>query len=292
MRLRLGVTFFLLIVLCPFSEAMAKKSHALKPLQLIPTLPPVLTSYDIYVGGVHLVAAQIWFEEQGNIYHTVVRAGTYGLWGHLFPWKTVLDAHGTIAGDTFKPQEFYTRDEWAHKPKVTKIHFDGKGGVTPEFEPPSHDENREIVTPEQKANSLDPVTALLQMLAHVAVDKSCAIPVPVFDGKRRFDITGRDEGIDTVESDEYGVYNGKARLCAADFKMISGEWKDREHARFWQKTETESGREPFHIWLASPDKGLPEIPVRMESGSIAGLVVIHLTSWRYVSADEIKAQTP
>jgi hypothetical protein len=74
--------------------------------------------------------------------------------------------------------------------------------------------------------------------------------------------------------------------------MISGEWKDAEHARFWKKTETEPGREPFHIWLASPDPRLPEIPVRLESGSIAGLVVVHLSSWRFVSADDIKAESP
>ena len=130
------------------------------------------------------------------------------------------------------------------------------------------------------------------MLAHVAVDKSCAVPVPIFDGKRRFDITGKDAGEGATVGDEYGVYSGPARLCDADFKMISGEWKDREHAHFWQKTETESGRDPFHIWLASPAPGLPEMPVRLETGSIAGLVVIHLSSWRYASVDEIKAQTP
>ena len=39
---------------------------------------------------------------------------------------------------------------------------------------------------QQKKGALDPVTALLQMLAHVAVDDSCAYTVPVFDGKRGF----------------------------------------------------------------------------------------------------------
>ena len=130
------------------------------------------------------------------------------------------------------------------------------------------------------------------MLAHVAIRNSCALPVPVFDGKRRFDITGRDGGYADTDAEDYGVYTGRARLCHVDFKMISGEWKDREHARFWPKTETESGREAFHIWLASPVGGLPELPVRLESGSIAGLIVVHLSSWRYVSTEEIKAQLP
>jgi len=286
----------LILMFVPLPLAHARPLHSHIPSQigpqLIPPLPPIYTTYDVYVGGIHLVAAQVWFEEQGSVYHAVVKAGTYGIWNKFFPWNTILDAHGRIVGDRLNPQEFYTRDEWGQKPKITKLHFDGIGNVTPEFDPPNHDENREVVTRDQRVHSLDPVTALLQMVAHVAIEHTCTILVPIFDGKRRFDITGRDEGYDMIQGDDYGVYTGKARLCGTDFKMISGEWKDREHARFWQKTETESGREPFHIWMASPANGLPEIPVRLESGSIAGLVVGHLSSWRYASSDEIKAQTP
>lgn len=300
MRLLLTILCSLILATAPVASAQAKTRHQHRHIQTpervapppIPVLPPLYTTYDIYVGGIHLVEARTWFEEQGDHYHAIVRANTHGFWGKLFPWNTVLDAHGLISGDQLKPQEFFTRDEWSHKPKITKLHFDGKGGVEPEFDPPNHDENREIVTPEQKQGSLDPITALLQMLAHVAVYSSCNVTVPIFDGKRRFDITGKDDGTGTTQGEDYGVYSGKARLCSADFKMISGEWKDREHAHFWQKTETESGREPFHIWLASPVADEPEMPVRMETGSIAGLVVVHLSSWRYASHDEIKAQTP
>jgi hypothetical protein len=288
MRIRQAILLGLLCAALPFASAQAEK---LKPSR-IPVLPPIHTTYDVYVGGFHLVAAQIWFEEQKNAYHVVVKAGTEGFWGWLLPWNTILDARGRINGDRLEPKDFFTRDEWAHKPKITKLHFNGKGDVVPEFDPPNTDKNREIVTKEQRQGALDPITALLQMLAHVAVDKSCAIPVPVFDGKRRFDIVGRDAGYEITENEDYGVYSGKARLCGADFKMISGEWKDREHANFWKKTETEAGREPFHIWLASPAKGLPELPVRLESTSVAGLVVVHLSSWSYATSGEIRSQNP
>ncbi len=282
---------FLAVMLPLVAHAKAAK-YPVAEVQILPVLPPVETTYDIYVGGLHLVTAHIWFEEQGNVFHTIVRAQDLGLLARFLPWNTILESYGRIKGDHFEPKEFFTRDEWNHKPKITKLHFNAKGDITPEFIPPSGPENREEVTLEQRIGSLDPVTALLQMLAHVAVDNSCAIPVPVFDGKRRFDIVGRDDGNDTLNEPDYEAYSGKARQCAADFKMISGEWKDAEHARFWKKTESEAGREPFHIWLASPAKGMPEIPVRMETGSIAGLVVIHLTSWHYVSAADIKAQAP
>ncbi len=301
MKLARALVLALTLAVLPLVSAEAKIKKPRRPAAAlaesklapsrIPVLPPIVTTYDVYVGGFHLVTSTIWFEEQRNAYHVVVKANTRGFWGRMFPWNTFLDAHGLIDGDRLRPKEFFTRDEWKNKPKITKLHFDQRGNVVAKFDPPSNDgDRREPVTEDQKSGSLDPITALLQMLASVNVNKTCGVPVPVFDGKRRFDITGKDAGTDFTDPDDYGVYKGNARLCSADFKMISGEWKDREHAKFWQKTETEAGREPFHIWLAPPAKGLPEMPVRLETGSIAGLVVVHLSSWRYATAEEIKAQ--
>jgi hypothetical protein len=268
------------------AEAKKAYRHAAPPPpaeepQLLPVLPPVSASYDVYVGGIHLLTAEAFFQEQDGKYQAELKGKTYGFWQRLFPWNTVMDVKGSIHSDTFVPAEFFTRDEWNHKPKITKLHFDGTGEVVPDFDPPNHDENREIVTPEQRHGALDPISALLQMLAHVAVQKNCTVTVPVFDGKRRFDISGGHESSGIIDEGDYSTYKGNARVCAADFKMISGEWKDREHARFWQKTETEEGRDPFHIWLAKPAPDLPEIPVRLESGSVWGLIVIHLTTWHY-----------
>ena len=252
--------------------------------QLIPVIPPVVVSYDIYVGGLHLMSADILFQEQRGQYHSHVKAHTaYGFWYNHLPWDTMLDAVGTIKKDRFIPSEFKTIDEWKHHPKETRLHFDVEGNVSPEFIPPSHDENREVVSEDRRRGSLDPVTAMLQLLAQVAVMGNCQATVAVFDGKRLFQISGHDEHMEDIDGENYGIYKGSARLCTADFEMQAGEWKEKDHIQngFWQLNGKERGREPFSIWLASPEAGLPELPVRMQSGSIWGLIVVHLSGWRY-----------
>ena len=196
---------------------------------------------------------------------------------------------GSLKKDGFAPAEFHTRDVWQNKPKITMLHFTKNGDVTPEFDPPSHDENRETVTTDERRGALDPITALLQMLAHVAVNKDCDVKVSVFDGKRLFDVSGTDAGQDVIDEGDYGVFKGTARLCDAGFKMVAGEWQDRKPSRFWQKNDTEAGRDPFRIWMASIDPNLPEMPVRLESGSVFGLIIIHLSHWHYATSDEIKS---
>jgi len=258
------------------------------PAQVIPKLQPIMTTYDVYVGGLHFLTADILFREESGRYKTHLHAHTAGYLYNVLKWDGDVSSTGKIRGDRFEPVAYSNLDVWHDKPKVTKLEFDRKGDIKTEFNPPNTDQNREIVTDAQKKGALDPVTALLQMLAHVALDQSCDMKVPVFDGKRRFDLNGQDRGQENVDGADYGVYSGPARLCAVDFSMIAGEWKDREKNKFWQHENGENGRDPFHIWLASVAPGLPELPVRLESTSAFGDIIVHLTKWHYATSEDLK----
>lgn len=277
---------FLLVVFLFFPDlAMAKSKSAAKIL--IPSIPPVIVTYDVYVGGVHLMSADVYFEENAARYRSRVLGHTNGIWYRLFPWNTELKVEGKIRGDKFIPSEFYTRDIWNNNPRTTWLHFQKNGDVKPAFDPPNTDKNREIVDFPLRRGSLDPITGLLQLLAHVAVHDSCAVTVPIFEGKRRFDITGIDVGHEDIDEEDYSAFKGEARTCDAEFTMVAGEWKGKtpDH-NFWSRNDKEQGREPFHIWLGSLGEGLPQMPVRLESGSVWGLIVMHLSSWHYATPQE------
>jgi hypothetical protein len=276
----------LLLALSP-GLACAKTRHAPEPEMLIPPIPPVVVTYNVYVGGINLMSADIAFVEQASRYRARVLGHTAGIWYKFFPWNTELKVEGKIREDQFVPTEFFTRDVWNEKPKSTWLHFQKNGDVKPAFDPPNDDKNRELITLEQRRGSLDPVTGLLQLLAHVAVYNSCATTVPIFEGKRRFDITGVDVGHEEIDEEGYSAFNGTARTCDADFTMVAGEWKDRAPDRFWKRDKDEDGREPFHIWLGTLAPDLPEMAVRLESGSVWGLIVMHLSAWHYATPEEV-----
>jgi hypothetical protein len=279
------ISFGLLLVLVLMPAAVLARPAA----QHIPNVKPIIVTYDVYVGGVHFLTGDVLFQEQKDKYHSIVKAHTYGFWYKMLPWDTMLDASGKIAGDHFVPVEFHTRDEFKHKPKTTRLVFDGKGNVDAEFNPPSNDGDKwEAVTPDQKRGALDPITGLLQMLASSAMTKSCAVTVPIFDGKRRFDITATDAGMDSLDEEGYSVFKGQAHICDATFNMVAGAWKEGEKNGFWKLNDKDAGREPFHIWLANLSPDLPEMPVRLESGSVWGLIIMHLSQWRYAGPDDLK----
>ncbi len=186
------------------------------------------------------------------------------------------------------PVEYDTHDLWGKKAHATKLIFT-RNDIKASYEPPETDNSPDKLMPEQKIGALDPLTAMLQLLAHVDMEKNCNVTVPVFDGKRRFDIIGEDAGTQHVDDDDYNVYKGDARLCDAKFRAVSGEWTEKVKAGFWKKADSGEDREPFHIWLASIAPGVPELAVRLETGSSFGDIVVHLTAWRYANVGEVKA---
>jgi len=282
---------YALFACCLYLMLISTPAHAKpapKPKVLIPTIPPITVTYDVYVGGVHLMTADVFFQEQAARYRARVLGHTYGFWYKVLPWNTILKAEGKMRGDRFIPSEFYTRDEWNHKPKSTWLHFKKNGDVTAAFDPPNTDTNREEVTAAQRRGSLDPVTGLLQLLVHVAVHKDCNVSVPIFEGKRRFDIIGSDNDTEAIDDGDYNAFHGTAQVCNAEFTMVAGEWKDKIRDQFWKRDKGENAREPFHINLGAVDPTLPELPVRLESPSVWGLIVMHLSKWHYATPEEMK----
>jgi hypothetical protein len=286
----LTVALFLLAGSALPSHAQPAAPHMKKsePGTQIPKLPPVMTTYEIYVGGLHFLTADILFQEEGGTYKTRMHAHTAGYLYKVLKWDGEVSSTGRIKGDHFEPIAYHNIDTWRDKPKTTELDFDNNGNIKANFDPPNTDQNRNTVTDAQKQGALDPVTALLQMLAHVAIDQDCNVSVPVFDGKRRFDLNGEDKGLEIVDEKDYGIYSGAARLCSVDFNMIAGEWKDREKNKFWEKENGEQGRDAFHIWLASVGDGMPALPVRLESASSWGPIIGHLTNWHYATSAELK----
>jgi len=288
MRRFIALTFVLLLLAGSTLPTHAQPASPHVGNSRIPKLPPVMTTYEVYVGGIHFLTAEILFQEEADKYKTHMHAHTAGYLYKLLKWDDNVSSSGRIKGSKLQPISYQSVDTWRDKPKTTELVFDGKGNIKANFDPPNTDKNRETVSDEQKQGALDPVTALLQMLAHVAVNQDCNVSVPVFDGKRRFDLNGEDKGVETVDEKDYGVYSGAARLCAVDFNMIAGEWKDREKNKFWEKENGEKGRDAFHIWLASLAPNVPELPVRLESESAWGPIIGHLANWHYATPEEIK----
>jgi hypothetical protein len=281
-RFQLGAALILVPLLsapCAADAAADKK---------LPVLEPIEARYDIYLGGVHLARAQITYQSRPQFYVMDVAAQTHGMWYKLFPWNVSIKSEGVLGDTKLKPAKYVNTTAWKHQPKTTTLDYAPDGKVKVSFVNDSNDEKRDQVPPEMLRSTLDPVSSVLQLMGNLAMDNSCNATAPVFDGKRRFDVKTTDKGEATLSLPKYNVYSGDVRNCEVQFEMIAGKWRDRERSKFWLNSKGEADRPPFTVSLAHVSPQAPYIPVRVEGKSGYGLIVVHLTGWKY--GNELKRE--
>jgi uncharacterized protein DUF3108 len=86
---------------------------------------------------------------------------------------------------------------------------------------PPPDGDRVELTDEHRRQVLDPLSALLIPVGEAGVsDAACARTLPIFDGRRRYDLKLAFKRIEPVKADT--GYAGPAVVCAVTFQPIAG----------------------------------------------------------------------
>ncbi len=245
------------------------------------TARPIAAEYQIYVGGVHFVDATAYVNLDAKKYHMMARAQTIGLWGRWFPWETSVESEGRAEHDSVQPLAHKAVSAWKHKPKTMLLNFDEQGTVAIAPESTDAPALQDRLADDVVKDTVDPLSGVLQLMAHYTIHDDCNAATAVFDGKRRFDLVTADLGTVQLRNNELSVFSGAARKCELRFKLIAGQRKDMEQRAFWQTDKGRENRPPFTIWLAKLRPDLPPMPVMAETKSPFGYVMIYLKAWRF-----------
>jgi len=208
-----------------------------------------------------------------------LEAETQGLIGSLFPWKASFNTSGHTEKDTMIPTVYTTRSTWKKGVKVTEMNYAPDGKVlkttTQSDGKTQTDRNIDDVLAN---NAVDLLTGALNIFQHVKKTSSCKGKFPVFDGKRRFNITLVDDGKETLPPSRYSRFSGEALRCTLKVEPVAG-FNKKDQKRGWMAVQnhTEERHKLPTLWLASvKENNYQVIPVRMEIASAYGTVVAHL----------------
>ncbi|MEE8515177.1 MAG: DUF3108 domain-containing protein [Alphaproteobacteria bacterium] len=234
--------------------------------------------YDIYVGGLHALAATVDVTQDGPRYRATAAGQTKGLINFLFAWTSRVKVTGQRHEDGYRPQRYLSASRWRGKARARRLDFFGGGAYRLERMPPRKTASkRQPLPPEMIRHTVDPLTAGLKAIEHLVRAGSCGGTIRVFDGKRRYDIALADEGGDVVEPSRLSIFQGPARRCRFTMDRIHG-FKKRRYTNFWNDSEDNGqGMWDFEVWIARPKPGVPPVPVRFEGEIHHGSVMIHLT---------------
>lgn len=237
--------------------------------------------YDIYAGGFRALDALLELDLDKKAYDMALEAKTQGFIGDLFPWKAsyTTSGHTDDHGDLV-PTTHISRSTWKKSEKLTEMDFDPNGKLL-KMTTQKGDKTTVERDIDQKlaGDAVDMLTGVLMMFKNAENTDKCAGSFPVFDGKRRFNITMKDDGQENLIKSDYSSFEGRALRCTVRVEPVAGfDKKDAKRGWMAVQAHTEKRNKPTTIWLAPVEKEGTVVPVRMEISSDYGTVVAHLTN--------------
>jgi len=233
----------------------------------------VRLSYDAYLGPLYVVSAEAELRLEGDRYRVATRAQSEGLADLFFSWRSEARSEGMMAGRRLLPMRHVVKVYWRGEPRQIRLTYNEPGAAARPIdflvEPPIDTAERDPVPPGLTVGTVDPLSATLSVLLGIASGGRCEGQLPVFDGRRRYDMIVRPGAPEVLPAIHSSVFAGPAQRCDFELRRVAGFWK--RPSRFGQRVT-----DPV-LWVASPLDGVPPLPVRFTASTGFGDLRIHLT---------------
>ncbi|MGE0715296.1 MAG: DUF3108 domain-containing protein [Alphaproteobacteria bacterium] len=225
-------------------------------------------AYDVSVAGVPALGLRLEVDVRPDRYQIASVMETRGFIGLLFPWTMQSEVRGVVVGDVLRPVDYRFSSVLYGTERTARLRFAPDGSVTTETNHVSGDEDRAPVPPEMRRGSVDVLTGILRVTRRLDRTGLCTTTVPVFDGRRRYDLLFSDAPLDAANPRH-------VRTCVGSINRIAGFLKS---AFAWG--DDDDGR-AASISAARIFPGAPLIPFRLEFGTPVGVAYAQLQEARH-----------
>ena len=228
--------------------------------------------YDVRFGPLPVLSMELTSEVGGDRYRATSALRTEGLIGKLFPWRSKAESRGRREGPALHPQWHRSEGSYRSERRTVEIDYPDDGPVRAVVTP-GPEKKRDVVPDELQQATVDPLTASL-----LTVGTECHGLVPVFDGRRRYDLRLEELPPATVPWSRGALYAGSAKRCRATVEARAGFWRDDPRDSDTPTT--------LDLWIASPGERLPPVPVYLELSGARGTLGIVLTKARALDSPD------
>jgi Protein of unknown function (DUF3108) len=234
------------------------------------SLPPASLAYTAYLGGVAFGAMAFDVALAEDAYALGFRMRTEGFLGWLLPWSQSVRASGEVAGG-LRPRWLRSDGLWRGRARHIEIVFAPEGATVASADPAIDSEDRDPVPLEATRGATDLMSAIVEVARGLDQGLLCDRRVPVFDGRRRYDVLFAHGGPETLPQSAYAPIAGEATRCSFQFELIAGGLRTASGTRLVAPDAVS------RVWFKRVGHDLPPIPVRLETDTNFGTLVIHLT---------------
>lgn len=227
-----------------------------------------LIGYEILLSGFTVGDIQITAEFSSNKYRILANTRNSGVLRLLAGFTSRAESDGRTNLGKVMPLNHRADNVWVGEKRYVRNAYDNDGGVRAEVVPSAADDGRDQVPEHQRAGTIDPLSAAFQASLWAGSDHACEDRLPVFDGRRRYDLHFRRLGEEEISGP---FYSGTALRCHVRIDRIVGfsrtPWLLRSQAS-----------DTAHIWFATVVADLPPLPTRLRADLGLGTAEVILVS--------------
>jgi hypothetical protein len=229
--------------------------------------------YDVWAGGVRILEAEITIRTSGQRYRMDMEAELVGPPSWVEDYKLESYSEGVLGEAGPQPEIYRLESEEDDEDHWVQLAY-ANGMPIVEADTNLEKKRREPVAEALKQDSVDPLTGLLSLVLQAAAGNACEGQVPVFDGRRRFDVSLTDAGAGEVAKSRINAYEGPTRRCEVSLTPIAGyRYSGHDKAQF-----------PESVVLQGAElvPGLPPLPVRLDTEIEYGALILHLVDYEAI----------
>ncbi|MEX1152893.1 DUF3108 domain-containing protein [Parvibaculum sp.] len=235
-------------------------------------------TYRLYGGGLLILSLDTRAELDATRYRIASDIATEGLVDRFFHGRMSSRAHGLLTEAGPRMQRYRQHYKGSFGERSVDMRLADDGGYDVEAEPDAGYLEHGPLDPKAVVGTVDPLTASIYA-ALAGAGKPCANSIPVFDGRRVYDLDFSPPATERLVPRIAGEFAGDAWRCKILYKPKSG------FTREWHIKRIKDPLRPAIIWLArfeGTDNGDGEkrsllLPVRLEISSAYFSAVAHLT---------------
>ena len=178
----------------------------------------------VYAGGITMGKVDMDATLRGGEYQVVSNLQTSGIVNAFWQAEIQASSSGRVTDKTFAPalyDSFNTRQVTGKRQQVS-LSYEDENPPRLYADPPYSTSGFEV-KPLDAKGTLDPLSALTLIASGVAAKDGnpCAVNLPVFDGRRRYNVDlAKVRDID-IKMDN-GLYQGKAVQCEIRYRPVAG----------------------------------------------------------------------
>jgi len=228
--------------------------------------------YSISVTGVEAGRLTLSVTTQGNKFRISSNFQSLGFIDTFIGFRSTASTNGSISSVGINPFVHRADNLWREESRYVRLSYGPHGPVNSDIHPSAEVDDREAVPREMWNGTFDALSAayLSSLAARTNAGGDiarCKATIPIFDGRRRYDIRLNPVGNRPVDGP---IYRGSAFECDVELHRIAGNSKNP-----WiPRSENETGK----VWYSKLSEDWPPVPVRFENEIILGRVVIDLQS--------------